>query len=59
MESRTFGRGMLAVPVPDLMELQIKAYDQFLQKDVHWSDRDNAGLESILQEIFSIESYDK
>ncbi|MEE8142914.1 MAG: DNA-directed RNA polymerase subunit beta [Planctomycetota bacterium] len=59
MEVKIFGSRALAVSVPDLMELQIKAYAQFLQKDVHWSDRDNAGLEAILQEIFSIESYDK
>ncbi|MFQ5654233.1 MAG: DNA-directed RNA polymerase subunit beta, partial [Planctomycetota bacterium] len=59
VEIRVFGRGTSAVPIPDLMELQIKAYDQFLQKDVHWSDRDNVGLEAILQEIFPIESYDK
>ena len=52
------GRGG-AIAIPDLMELQIKAYDQFLQKNVHWSDRDNIGLEAILQEIFPIESYDK
>ncbi|MEM7166295.1 MAG: DNA-directed RNA polymerase subunit beta [Planctomycetota bacterium] len=59
MEVRTFGRVGGNIPVPDLMELQIKAYDQFLQKNVHWSDRDNVGLESILQEVFPIESYDK
>ncbi len=56
---RVFGRGGGPIAIPDLMELQIKAYDQFLQKDVHWSDRDNHGLEAILQEIFPIESYDK
>ena len=58
MEIRRFGSGTSAVQVPDLMELQIKAYEQFLQKDVHWQDRDNVGLESILREIFPIESYD-
>ncbi|MGE3163341.1 MAG: DNA-directed RNA polymerase subunit beta [Planctomycetota bacterium] len=59
MEVRVFGNRGGDIPVPDLMELQIKAYDQFLQQDVHWSDRDNFGLESILQEVFPIESYDK
>jgi DNA-directed RNA polymerase subunit beta len=58
MEKRLFGRGGSGVPIPDLMELQIKAYEQFLQKDVHWSDRDNIGIESILREIYPIESYD-
>ena len=59
MERRVFGSGSTTVAIPDLMELQIKAYDQFLQKEVHWSDRNNMGLEAILQEIFPMESYDK
>ncbi len=58
-DPKVFGFGLEAITIPNLMELQIKAYDQFLQKDVHWSDRDNVGLESILQEIFAIESYDQ
>jgi len=53
MDKRLFGRGGTGVPIPDLMELQIKAYEQFLQKDVHWSDRDNIGIESILRVDFS------
>ncbi len=59
MTIRRFGTGGGTIAIPDLMELQIKAYDQFLQKERHWSDRDNVGLEAILQEIFPIESYDK
>ena len=63
MESRdrdtmVFGGGIRTVPIPNLMELQMNAYSQFLQKGVHFSDRDNIGLESILREIFPIESYD-
>ena len=55
---KVFGSGLRAVQIPNLMELQINAYSQFLQRDVHWADRDNIGLESILREIFPIESYD-
>jgi DNA-directed RNA polymerase subunit beta len=40
------------------MKLQIEAYTRFLQADVHYSDRDNVGLEAILREIFPIKSYD-
>jgi DNA-directed RNA polymerase subunit beta len=58
METKVFGGGIRTVPIPNLMELQMNAYSQFLQADVHWSDRDNIGLESILREIFPIESYD-
>jgi len=40
------------------MKLQIESYTRFLQADVHYSDRDNVGLEAILREIFPIKSYD-
>ena len=54
--AKVFGSGLRAVQIPNLMELQINAYSQFLQRDVHWADRDNIGLESILREIFPINS---
>jgi DNA-directed RNA polymerase subunit beta len=57
-ETMVFGGGIRTVPIPNLMELQRNAYSQFLQRGVHWTDRDNIGLESILREIFPIESYD-
>ncbi len=46
------------VEVPDLMRLQVDAYDRFLQAEVHYSDREHVGLEAILREIFPIKSYD-
>jgi len=55
---RRYGMRLDAVEVPDLMELQIKAYDRFLQSEVHYSDREDIGLEAILGEIFPITSYD-
>jgi len=55
---RRYGKSQDAVEVPNLMKLQIEAYERFLQADVHYSDRDNVGLEAILREIFPIKSYD-
>ena len=55
---RRYGKSQDAVEVPNLMKLQIEAYESFLQADVHYSDRDNVGLEAILREIFPIKSYD-
>ncbi|MBN1443268.1 MAG: DNA-directed RNA polymerase subunit beta [Planctomycetes bacterium] len=55
---RLYGQGKDAVEVPNLMELQIDAYSRFLQAEVHYSDRENVGLEAILREIFPIKSYD-
>ena len=55
---RRYGNSQDAMGVPNLMKLQIEAYTRFLQADVHYSDRDNVGLEAILREIFPIDSYD-
>ena len=53
-----FGRTGDAIPVPDLMELQVRAYSDFLQAGKHYTDREMVGLEAILREIFPIPSYD-
>ncbi|HLU49900.1 MAG TPA: hypothetical protein VK116_17500, partial [Planctomycetota bacterium] len=55
---RRYGYGRDVIDVPNLMQLQIEAYDRFLQADTHYSDRQNWGLEAILREIFPIQSYD-
>ena len=55
---RRYGKSQDTLEVPNLMKLQIEAYDKFLQADVHYSDRENDGLEAILREIFPIKSYD-
>src|SRR5438552_7480965 len=56
---RDYGRGLDAVDVPPLTEVQTRSYDRFLQLDVAHSKRTPTGLEGVLQEIFPIESYDK
>ncbi|MCA9307665.1 MAG: DNA-directed RNA polymerase subunit beta, partial [Phycisphaerales bacterium] len=46
-------------PVPNLTQVQTDAYERFLQLTKHESGRDATfGLESLLHEIFPIESYD-
>ena len=48
-----------ADPVPDLMKVQMEAYERFLQLRKEPTDRDpHKGLEALLREIFPIESYD-
>src|SRR5262249_33987340 len=59
IEQRRYGRGEEVLGIPDLTELQIKSYEDFLQADVPASERADSGLESIIREIFPIESYDK
>jgi DNA-directed RNA polymerase subunit beta len=55
---RLFGRVSEVVVVPDLIEIQTKSYEDFLQTDVPGEKRENKGLEALLREIFPIESYD-
>ncbi len=54
-----FGVFPMILDVPDLVEIQTKAYDDFLQVEVPQANRDGHGLESLLSEVFPIYSYDK
>ncbi len=48
-----------AIPVPNLTRVQQAAYERFLQKDAAPGERkEHLGLQSLLQEIFPVESYD-
>ena len=58
-ETRHFGDYREPHPIPDLTEIQTKSYDDFLQHEAPWEKRKDQGLESVLREIFPIESYDK
>jgi DNA-directed RNA polymerase subunit beta len=56
---RNFGRYPGILELPDLVEIQTKAYREFLQQDVPAGNRADHGLESLLREVFPIYSYDK
>ena len=56
---RVFGGYQHIVPVPDLTEIQRKAYDDFLMVEVPQGQREARGLEELLREVFPIYSYDK
>ncbi len=56
---RNFAKRGDGLPVPNLVAVQKSAYERFLQFDVEMAERDRTlGLESLLREIFPIESYD-
>ncbi len=57
-EVRDFSKRGEAMPVPNLIRIQIESYQRFLQKDVDPAKRKNEGLEALLREVFPIESYD-
>ncbi len=58
-QTRRFGSGRESFPIPDLTRIQTQSYALFLQEDVVPARRKDQGLESVLREIFPIESYDK
>jgi len=45
--------------LPNLIEIQIKSYLQFLQADLLPHERKNIGLQEVFTEIFPIKSYDE
>ena len=48
-----------ALSIPNLVDVQQAAYERFLQQNLAFDKRDkNIGLESLLREVFPIESYD-
>jgi len=57
-ERKNFGKLTDALEAPDLIEIQLNSYRDFLQQDVAPSRRKKTGLQSVLSEAFPIESYD-
>ncbi len=56
---KTFGRYPSIVELPNLVEIQTEAWNEFLAKDVPQANRETIGLQRLLTEIFPIYSYDK
>jgi DNA-directed RNA polymerase subunit beta len=47
------------IDLPNLIEVQIKSYKQFLQEEKLPHERENVGLQEVFNEIFPIKSYDE
>ncbi len=63
MPSRTterinFGRIKEVITPPNLIEIQVNSYREFLQLDAGPKRRKNIGLQAVFTEVFPIESYD-
>jgi DNA-directed RNA polymerase subunit beta len=59
LKIRNFGKVRETVEIPNLVAIQRKGYEEFLQKEVTPTRRANKGLEEMFRETFPIESYDK
>jgi len=57
-EVRDFSKIGDAMPIPNLIHVQLAAHQRFLQKDTDPLKRKNEGIETLLREVFPIESYD-
>ena len=53
-----FGTIKEGIEPPNLIEVQLNSYVDFLQKNVPFSKRKNSGLQAVFNEVFPIESYD-
>ena len=55
---KNFGKLTDALDAPDLIEIQLNSYSEFLQLNIAPSKRKKMGLQAVLSEAFPIESYD-
>ncbi len=58
-ERANFGKLREVIPPPNLIELQITSYLDYLQKGVPDKQRKPQGLEAVFREVFPIKSYDE
>ena len=58
-ERINFGTIADAIEIPNLIEVQLKSYSDFLQLEVDAKKRKGDGLQAVFTEVFPIESYDE
>ena len=58
-ERINFGKLREVIQPPNLIELQISSYLEYLQKDTPEKQRKPVGLEAVFREVFPINSYDE
>ena len=58
-ERINFGKLREVIQPPNLIELQISSYLEYLQKDTPEKQRKPFGLEAVFKEVFPINSYDE
>jgi DNA-directed RNA polymerase subunit beta len=52
-----FSKIKTSVPIPNLIEVQKKSYERFLQMDLLPSERDDTGLQSVFTSVFPISDF--
>lgn len=54
---KSFSKNKSVIPIPNLIELQKRSYEQFLQKDVDSDRRTDTGLQGVFKSVFPISSF--
>ena len=54
-----FGKIEEVIEPPNLIEVQSRSYEEFMQKDVPAGERTDTGLQAVFREVFPIKSYDE
>jgi DNA-directed RNA polymerase subunit beta len=57
-ERINFGKIKEVITPPNMIEVQVNSYKEFLQADIAPRQRKNLGLQAVFTEVFPIESYD-
>jgi DNA-directed RNA polymerase subunit beta len=52
-----FSKIKTSIPIPNLIEVQKKSYERFLQMNLLPSERDDTGLESVFKSVFPISDF--
>ncbi len=52
-----FSRIKTSIPIPNLIEVQKKSYERFLQMDLLPGERDDTGLQSVFNSVFPISDF--
>jgi DNA-directed RNA polymerase subunit beta len=58
IKRKNFARLKDVFRLPHLLEIQFRSYEEFLQRDIPKTKREDAGLEAVFKEVFPIENYD-
>ena len=52
-----FSKIKTTIPIPNLIEVQKKSYERFLQMDLLPNERDDTGLQSVFSSVFPISDF--
>jgi len=56
---RTFGRIRKIIDIPNLIEIQKRSYEEFLQRDVPPESREDKGLQAVFKSVFPIKDFNE